>query len=302
MHREGRIELKAASPTLIKGTIMGRNFDLKWLKKQAADEESKQWISKINEWRNFVFEKNEFIKSQQLFSINLGKYQLWFRAFGAFSSIEVYVEIFKDDVHFLVPEFSGKSANLIVDIGANQGFYTLKIKEHNPKCKIICVEPNPYVFEMLKKNIEANHLKDVVLVNKAVGSSNGEITFEIIKEIGPIGGKSLRIGDRQWLKDEFIEKIDVDAVTLDTLCRESDISNIDILKIDAEGMEMDILENSRAPLTRVDKIVVERHSRKLRDEVVALLTDNHFDLVFEEDPEFKRYYGDMYFINKNKRE
>ena len=278
---------------------MGRDLDLEWLRKRAADEESKQWISKIAEWRSFVFGKNEFIKSQQLFSVNLGKYQLWFRASSAFSSIEVYTEIFKDNDHFLIPEFSGKSTNLIVDIGANQGFYTLKIREHNPKCKIICAEPNPYVFEILKKNIESNHLNDVVLVNKAVGSSNGKITLEIIKEIGAIGGKSLAIADRPWLKDEFIEKINVDVITLDTLCRENNISNIDILKIDVEGMEMDILENSRALLNRVHKIVVERHSRKLRDEVVTFLTDNHFALVFEEAPEFKRYYGDIYFINRN---
>ena len=280
---------------------MSSDLDVEWLEKQATDEESKQWISKTSEWRNLVLEKNEFIESQQLFSINLGNHQLWFRACSAFSSIEVYVEIFKDNNHFIAPGFSGKSASLIVDIGANQGFYTLRIRQHNPRCKIICVEPNPYVFEILEKNIESNHLEDVALVNKAVGLSNGKIALEIIEQIGAIGGKSLRIAVRPWLKDEFIEKTDVDVITLDTLCRENNISNIDILKIDVEGMEMDILGNSRALLDRVDKIVVERHSRKLRDEVVTFLTDNHFDLVFEEDPEFERYYGDIYFINGNKR-
>jgi FkbM family methyltransferase len=279
---------------------MPKDLDLSWLKQQARDEESRQRIVEINERRNFVLKKNEFIKSRELFSINLGKYQLWFRESSAFSSIEVYSEIFKDDSHFLVAGFSSEGADLVVDIGANEGFYTLKVKEQNPRCKIICVEPNPYVFEMLEKNIESNNIRDVVLVNKAIGSSNGVITLEIIKEIGSIGGRDLRIAERPWLKDEFIERIEVYAVTLDALCRENNVSHIDILKIDVEGMETEILEASKDVLNRVHRIVVERHSKKLRNEVVTFLTDNHFALVLEEDPEFQRYYGDLYFINNRR--
>ncbi len=86
------------------------------------------------------------------------------------------------------------------------------------------------------------------------------------------------------------------AITLDTLFRELNISSIDILKIDVEGMEEEILNVSVPLLNNVNRIVPERHSRNLREAVVSLLRANNFKLVYEEDPLLERYYGDLYFI------
>lgn len=277
---------------------MSIGLNVEWLRKQAVDEESRRWISKIKKWRDFVLENNRFIKSQHLFSVNLGKYQIWFRKCSAFSSIEVYQEIFKENDHFAVSEFSGKNAELVIDIGANEGFYTLKIKENNPECKIIAVEPNPYVFEVLKKNVDSNQLKNVTLVNMAISSSVGVMNMEIIREIGAIGAKDLGIIERPWLRDKFIEKVVVDAITFDILCKKFYISSIDILKIDVEGMEVEILTSIDGLLKNVHKIVLERHSKELREAVVTLLKNYHFTLVHEEDPLLERYYGDLYFVNK----
>jgi len=276
---------------------MGNAIDFDWLKNKAKDEESKQWIARIAEWRKVILETNEFIRGDNIFSLHLGSHQLWFKQCGAFSSVEVYQEIFKENNHFLIPGFSGRDANLVIDIGANEGFYALKIKESNPHCKVICVEPNPYIFAILKKNIECNHVKDVKTVNKAVASTNGEIDLEIIKEIGAIGGKSLKLGDRQWMRDEFIQKVRVETITLERLFCEYNLSEIDILKIDVEGMEMEILYCSRHLLQNVRRAVIERHSKKLRNEIIGLLKKHHLELIFDEDPECKRYYGDLYFAN-----
>jgi FkbM family methyltransferase len=48
------------------------------------------------------------------------------------------------------------------------------------------------------------------------------------------------------------------------------------------------------------RIVVERHSRALRDKVNGTLTVLGFDLVYEEDPAFEQYYGDMYFVRRGR--
>jgi len=277
---------------------MSVDLDVKWLQEQAADEKSLKSISRIQDWRDFVLKNNEFIKGQELFPVNLGKYQVWFRECSAFSSIEVYQEIFKGNDHFIVPEFSGKDAKIVVDIGANEGFYTLKVKENNPDCNIIAIEPNPYVFEILEKNMESNCLKNVTLVNKAIGSSNGLMKLEIIKEIGSISARDIRLVDRSWMKDEFVKEITVGVITLDTLCREHHVTSIDILKIDVEGMEAEILASATGLLKNVRRIVLERHSRELRDTVVALLQDNGFALIYEEDPLQEKYYGDLYFFNQ----
>lgn len=278
---------------------MAKEIDFKWLADQAQDKSTKKWIEKINKWRKFTLENNDFIKSDKAFTLCLGKRKLFFRKESAFSSIEIYQEIFKENNHFLVPDFSGRDASIVLDVGANEGFYSLKIAENNSQPKIFCVEPNPYVFEILKENIKINNIDNAVLINKAASSSIGKINFEIIKQIAGIGGKNLRIANRPWLKDEFITNVTVNATTLDALFSEYDISHVDILKIDVEGMELEVLHGCRKNLEKVKKIVVERHSKELRDKVVSFLLSKNFKVVFEEDPGFEQYYGDIYLINKN---
>ncbi len=273
---------------------MEKGADFNWLRKIAKDEKSKKWIEKIEKWHKDAFEKGKFIKSSRPFSVNLGKYKIWFRRCSAYSSADIYTEIFKENDHLSIPEFSGKDADLVVDIGANEGYYTLKIKQNNPMCKVMAIEPNPLAFEILKKNIESNKIQGVILVNKAICNRNGKMTLEIVESVSAIGGRDVRVIDRPWLKKEMIRKIKVDCITLERLFRIYNIDRVDILKLDIEGMEFDILKNSKNILDKVRKIVVEWHSEKIRDNVKRFLKKNGFNLLYEE----KRDYGNLYFINQ----
>jgi FkbM family methyltransferase len=278
---------------------MAKEIDFDWISHRAQDYPTKHWLKQIEKWRRFTLENNKFLESDEPFMLHLGNQVLSFRKSSAFSSIEIYQEIFKENSHFIAPGFSGNDACVVFDIGANEGFYSLKLAEHNSNVKLYCIEPNPYVFEILKENMNNNNINNTVLINKAASSSIGKIDLEIIKEIACIGGRNLRIVDRPWLKDEFITHITVDSTTLDELIDKHKVLQIDILKIDAEGMEMDILHGCQNNLHRVKRIVVERHSKELRDKVVSFLRSRKFKVVFEEDPTFNQHYGDIYFINQN---
>jgi len=251
----------------------------------------KDGLKKIEEWHRLAFEEGKFLKSKSLFSVALGKYKIWFRKCSAYSSVDIYTEIFKENDHFLIPEFSGKNANLVIDLGASEGYYTLKLKQNNPTCKVIVVEPNPLAFEVLEKNIKSNKLSDVILVNKAICKKNEKMVFEIVENVSAIGGKDLGIMDRPWLKKEMVKKIKVDCITLNKLFQEYKINKVDILKLDVEGMELEILKSSKNLLNKIQKIVVEWHSKEIRDELKKFLKNNGFKLVFEE----KRNYRGFIF-------
>jgi FkbM family methyltransferase len=275
---------------------MKKELDEQWLVAQTKDAESRKALTAILQQRQDVYKNNRFSGGDGLLSLNLGRYRIWYRECSGFSTLEVYHEIFREKNHFLVPEFSGLKESVVVDVGGNEGFYALKIKEHNPACRVISVEPNPYLFEVLQRNFDSNRISNVQTVNKAVAAVNGTTRFEIIKEIGPIGGKDLKLVERSWLREEFIQPIQVETETLDELFQRFEITQAGILKIDVEGMELDVLEGAKNCLDSVDKIVIERHNRSLRDGVVDHLTARGFSLVYEEDPEITRYYGDLYFI------
>jgi FkbM family methyltransferase len=274
-----------------------RGADFTWLREQAKDEESKERINEIERDHHLVFDEGKIIRGKELFDVNLGDYKIWFRKGGAYSSIEIYTEIFKEDDHLLIPEFSGKDDEVVFDIGANEGYYTLKIKQNNPECKIVSIEPNPLAFEILEKNVKSNKLKNVILINKAVTAKPGKLSFEIVPEVTAIGARELKAQKRPWLREERIKTLIVDGTTLTQLCKKLNIERIDTLKMDVEGMEMEILENGKNCLGITRRIVMEFHSDQLRDKAKAFLADNGFNLVFEE----SRACGDLYFANSRSR-
>lgn len=107
---------------------MAKDLDIQWLLEQAKDEETRKWIFQVNEWRNYIIKHNQFIEDKTDFFLCLGRYKLFFNAASSFSTIEVYQEIFKENNHFIATGFTGEDAGIVFDIGANQGFYTLKLK------------------------------------------------------------------------------------------------------------------------------------------------------------------------------
>ncbi len=274
--------------------IVAKGADFEWLMGIAGDEESRKWVSRIEKWHRLVFEEGKYVEGTDLFSLTLGSYRIWLRKCNAFSSMDIYTEIFRGDEHLLVPGFSGEDADLVIDLGANEGFYTLKMKENNPRCRVIAVEPNPLAFEVLEKNVRSNGLTDVILVNKAICDGEGTMPFEIVPHVSAIGSRDLSLEERPWLKPEMIKTIDVECMTLSQLFERYAVEKTDIMKLDVEGMELDILRGGEAALATIRRIVVEHHSDELRDGLKRFLGETGFDLVFEEEQQC----GDLYFARQ----
>lgn len=158
-----------------------------WLRNQAKDKRSKELINEIENDKKLVEKKGKIIKSNKIFSIKLGNFIIWLRKKEASSVIDIYFEIFGKKYYTILPEFLGEKDKVVLDIGANEGYYVLKMKENNPNLKIIAVEPNPYAFEILQKNIKTNKIKNITLVNNAISTKNARIKFQIVDEISTIG-------------------------------------------------------------------------------------------------------------------
>lgn len=238
--------------------------------------------------------------SDELVCLNLKGRVIWVRECAAFASIETYEEIFGRENHFTVPGFEIESAETVIDIGANEGFFALKCRSLNPGCRLVCVEPSPYAFELLARNVESNGLENIELINAAAGIAEGEIDMPCLKQVTAISGAGLEMVDRPWLDGGYVEKVRVRQVRGDWLIDKYGIEKADMLKIDVEGMEAEVIKGSPELLARAGRVVVERHSRELRFEVLGLMEERGFELVYEEDPGFERYYGDMYFVKKQR--
>lgn len=149
--------------------------------------------------------------------------------------------------------FTQISENTIfVDIGAHFGFFSLFAGNATKAKKVMAFEPTPVTFEILKRNIELNHLQNVTLFDLAVSDKSGEVLFKVAEA-------SDSSGFYDHVNCATREEIRVNAATLDSLL--GDVKDTDLLvKIDAEGHEINILEGMRETIARLYpriKLIVE---------------------------------------------
>lgn len=183
------------------------------------------------------------------------------------SFVAGYQEIFKRENYKI--EFSRKDP-FIIDCGSNIGLSLIYFKKKYPKANIIGFEPDPVLFEILKKN--TTKFSDILLYNKALGSEKGKFNF--ISE----GGFSGRIIELATGK----KTIEVEVDTLSTFITQK----VDFLKIDIEGLEYQVLINIKSKLGMVDKIFLEYHSLTKKsqdlDLILALLKNEGFRVHIKE--------------------
>lgn len=273
-------------------------IDFLWLKSIARNETTKNYLIYIEKITQDAA-KDIYSYDRTLICLYLGSYKIWMTICDSPQTLAIYTEIFTNNPHNHVyyPGFLADNSSTIIDLGANIGLYALRIKQTNPQCKIICLEPNPFTFEILQRNVKENKLHNITLINRAVNVANDNMQLKLIHHATALSGKYLDIikkEKRSWITQSMIEIINVKCTTLKNILSKYNLSAVDILKMDIEGMELEILESSIPILNKINKIIIEWHSVEIRKGLIHLLEKNNFKLVFEE----KRDYGDLYFIKK----
>ena len=151
------------------------------------------------------------------------------------SASHIFSEIFINECY---PIKKSNKKRLIIDVGANVGFFTFYALMKSPNVDIISIEADPKNYNVLKKNISTNNLDDQVqLLNNAVCSKKGEIIFH--SSLKNSGWSSL-YKTRGAVESE---SINICAITVSELLSTFKVNTVDILKIDIEGAEYDIILN-----------------------------------------------------------
>ncbi len=153
---------------------------------------------------------------------------------------------------------SSKDCVTIVDIGANVGFFTMRVADwllrntsRTQKFQIFCIEGSPTVFKKLQARVRRDNLlmNHVNLTHGLVGRSDGE---------GMIVEKPFHAMNRVDILAKSKEKgVLVSYINLPEKLAE--IPEIDLLKCDIEGSELDFLESSQDFFGKVRSAVFELH-------------------------------------------
>lgn len=156
-----------------------------------------------------------------------------------------------------VRPFVPKNA-VYVDIGANVGNHLVFFGLFSDLKKIYAFEPNPDLFPILSKNVDLNELSPITtLYQNAIGSRQSK---------GVLVGSTNP--DDTFYTDKSVQVTDdgnVQILPLDDIIKEK----VDFIKIDVEGMEIEVLKGS---LNRIsaDKPIIFIESDKI-SEVLKIL-------------------------------
>ena len=125
------------------------------------------------------------------------------------------------------------------DVGSHFGQYALMAaKRVGPAGHVHAFEPTSHTFLQLTRNVELNHLANVVLNNCALYNEETELEFHVCNSKGTSEfnsiGKTLR-------PDDAVVEI-VRAETLDAYCLRRGVERIDFMKVDVEGAELSVLD------------------------------------------------------------
>jgi len=151
--------------------------------------------------------------------------------------------------------------DIIIDIGAHIGLFSLYVSQYCKKGKIFCFEPIKNNFELLEENIMLNKIKNVFPYNVAVSSSTSTATIFLSRD---------EAAHSMYLKNS--NPVVVKSTSLEKIFYDNKIEKCDLLKLDCEGAEYDILEIlSENLFHKINKIILEYHFADSKNNLISNL-------------------------------
>ena len=180
-----------------------------------------------------------------------------------------------ENSNWILDNFLGGQGRLFVDVGANFGWYSMIFSLcAGSTGQVVAIEPEPGNLRLLTKNKAVNHADNVKIIASGVGEKAGNAELFLNAKSNP-GMHSLRQNITST------DKVSIKISTLDDLLRDVP-GDIDLLKMDIEGFEVDALLGATETLARTRRVLVEFSPGFIRAcgrdplQLLALFERQHF--------------------------
>ena len=172
-------------------------------------------------------------------------------AFAEHSCVVHILKQFNTDFYWFLKD--QEELNMI-DLGANIGLFSIFAA---PVCeRIFSVEPTPSHFSLMKELVDLAGVKNIEMLNLAVGLEDGESEFNIHERNSTMNSFISHRTDPHSGKT-----VKVKTKTLNSIIDSLDIDRVGFVKMDIEGFENEIIfeESFEEALTKIDGMYVEVH-------------------------------------------
>lgn len=162
--------------------------------------------------------------------------------YGEWSEVEVSV------FRHIIDEHSN-----IIEVGSNIGMHAVPLAKTAHQGKLLCFEPQRIIFQQLCCNLALNDLTNVESYRLGVGNESGECSIESsdYSQAWNYGSFSLHKGFSTEANFQGkISREKIETIKLDDFPPISELNALDLLKIDAEGLDIDVLKGAVQTIQR----------------------------------------------------
>jgi len=172
-------------------------------------------------------------------------------AFAEHSCVVHILKQFNTDFYWFLKD--QEDLNMI-DLGANIGLFSIFAA---PVCeKVFSIEPTPSHFALMEELVDLAGVKNIEMLNLAVGLEDGEAEFNIHERNSTMNSFISHRTDPHSGKT-----VKVKTQTLNSIIDSLDVDRIGFVKMDIEGFEKEVVfeESFEEALTKIDGLYVEVH-------------------------------------------
>ncbi len=188
---------------------------------------------------------------------NNGAFKLWHHG-GTIENETFWNGLFKSwesDTGWIWIELC-EFSNVIFDIGANTGIYSMVAKTINPQSKLYAFEPSINTYNKLKLN---NKINNFDIFCEQIASSNSNSNQLFYDFFSPDQTSASLSSDMYKKRPNFNEKMmeyKVQTMTMANYIKKKAISKIDLIKIDVEMHEPEVIEGFKEYLEEFSPVII----------------------------------------------
>ncbi len=152
----------------------------------------------------------------------------------------------------------------VIDIGANYGFWAHPMSRAvGDSGRVYAFEPVPFTFGALKNIASIFRMKNVELINKGCGETNGRVKFTVpVQDSGAVIAGLVHMGQRDDAREgkdtharfSKTKEIDCEVVMIDSYL--PGLERVSMIKCDIEGADLFALRGAKDTIARNRPLVV----------------------------------------------
>lgn len=205
-----------------------------------------QAIKKFRNWHIFIGVYFKTIKKDSVILETKNDLKMQIRT-NSTDLMQLGTVWFTDD--YRMPGFEIKDDDVVIDIGAHVGLFSLFASEYCKKGKIYSFEPIKENYDVLVNNIDLNEIKNIIPLNLAVSKKNELV--KIYLDSDESAHSIFSQGDRY---------VEVNSTTLEKIFVKYEIEKCNIIKMDCEGAEYEIIDSIPDKyFSKINKMIIEYH-------------------------------------------